>query len=315
MNPVLAGLLVSPSTGEPLEYLERGGQAHLVSPSGECFPVTGGIPRFVASEAFTESFGFQWNQFDVRRPQEDEETFRERTGVDLETLGGLHVLDAGCGGGRYSLVAARHGARVVGVDRSRAVEMAHSLAGTQDRTLFVQADLSALPLRPRSFDLVFSIGVLHHAPDPAQALRSIAAAVKPGGRLSIWVYRQNTRPQERINQSLRHAAARLSRDRLLSLCRLAAGLGTIPLLNRTLNKVVPFSNHPSWTHRVCDNFDWYAPTYQYHYRPAQVRGWLEELGFCEVEELHPRGPRLQRWAVRAGLVPGSGINMTARRPG
>ena len=38
------------------------------------------------------------------------------------------------------------------------------------------------------FDLAFSIGVIHHLQDPGRALQRMARAVKPGGRVLIWVY-------------------------------------------------------------------------------------------------------------------------------
>src|SRR3954447_3783678 len=90
------------------------------------FPVTGGVPR-LAGESYVASFGRQWNRYDVARVEEDEATFRVKTGVEPQALGGLLVLDAGCGGGRYARLTARHGARVVGVDLSAAVEKAAAL--------------------------------------------------------------------------------------------------------------------------------------------------------------------------------------------
>src|SRR5262245_24354704 len=93
---------------------------------GAHYPILDGIPRF-AGESYVASFGRQWNRYDVARDEEDEATFRVKTGVDPRDLGGMLVLDAGCGGGRYARLAGRHGARVVGVDLSEAVEKAAGL--------------------------------------------------------------------------------------------------------------------------------------------------------------------------------------------
>jgi len=50
-----------------------------------------------------------------------------------------------------------------------------------------------LPFKDR-FDLAFSIGVIHHLEYPERALKKMARAVKPGGRVVIWVYgRENNR--------------------------------------------------------------------------------------------------------------------------
>jgi SAM-dependent methyltransferase len=275
--------------------------------------VRNGIPRFV-DDGFADSFGFQWTHFDVRQKQEDEETFELKVGVSLQTLAGMRVLDAGCGGGRYARIAAENGAQVVAVDRSRAVDKAQTLIPKGLAVQFVQADLNSLPLRPASFDLVYSIGVLHHSPDARAAFGAVAKMVRPGGRLSVWLYRQNARWQEWINDQLRRRAASMGRDALLRWCRAAAVVGGAPLLNRTLNKIVNFSNHPRWENRVCDNFDWYSPAYQSHHRMEEIQGWFVEEGFREIRELPPaKEGRLYRRAFERGWIVGSGVNCTGVR--
>src|SRR4051794_26854948 len=88
------------------------------------YPVVRGIPRF-AGQSYTASFGRQWNRYDVARDEEDLATFPVKTGAAPADLKGLLVLDAGCGGGRYARLAGRHGARVIGVDLSTAVDKAN----------------------------------------------------------------------------------------------------------------------------------------------------------------------------------------------
>lgn len=314
---------ISPRTGVPLVWENRGEKtgetemepAALVSIDGrERFPVEGGIPRFVEQEEFTASFGYQWNRFDVRQAREDEETWEIKTGVRLSEVNGLRVLDAGCGGGRYCRVLAERGALVVGVDRSIAVNKARELTADFDNACYAQADLTTLPLRRASFDLVFSIGVLHHGPDPRSAFRVIADMVRPGGRLSVWLYRRNSWPQEKLNDALRFVARCLPRPVLVTACQGGAILGAIPGINRVLNKVVNFSNHPRWENRVCDNFDWYAATYQAHYDPREVTRWFQESGFVEIRELLPaKSGKLYCSAWRNGLIIGSGVNITGLR--
>ena len=89
----------------------------------------GGIVRFV-EQAHLESFGTEWNRFDGVRAEEDRRVFEVKTGVSLDDLSGLRVLDAGCGGGRYSRLAALAGAEVIGADQSTAVEKAVEQIGT-----------------------------------------------------------------------------------------------------------------------------------------------------------------------------------------
>jgi SAM-dependent methyltransferase len=224
------------------------------------------------------------------------------------------VLDAGCGGGRYARLAGRHGARVIGVDLSAAVEKAAALcAGWPDVTI-VQADLLDLPLAEAAFDVAFSIGVLHHSPDPRRAFAQVAARVKPGGRLAVWLYRKNTPPQEALNTALRAVTTRLPARVLEPVCAGLGVLGGIPVLNKTLNKVVNFSNHPDWTLRVCDSFDWYAPRYQSHHTTAELERWFSEEGFEDLTVLPPaRSGRLYDWAYRHDLILGSGVNVAGTK--
>jgi SAM-dependent methyltransferase len=53
----------------------------------------------------------------------------------------------------------------------------------------VLGDLTRPPVQP-VFDLAFSVGVLHHLPEPEAGARSIASVVRDGGRMVVWVYGQ-----------------------------------------------------------------------------------------------------------------------------
>jgi SAM-dependent methyltransferase len=180
----------------------------------------------------------------------------------------------------------------------------------------VQADLLNLPLAEAAFDLAFSIGVMHHSPDPRRAFAQVAARVKPGGRLAVWLYRRNTAPQEAVNSALRAVTTRLPARVLETVCVGLGVLGSVPVLNRSLNKLANFSSHPDWTLRVCDNFDWYAPRYQSHHTVEELQGWFRAEGFDDLRVLPPaRSGRAYDWAYRHDLIVGSGVNVVGTRAG
>jgi SAM-dependent methyltransferase len=280
---------------------------------GHVFPITAGIPRFVAQRHLA-SFGRQWNRYEVAHEAEDRATFEAKTGISLSSLRGLRVLDAGCGGGRYSRVVGEAGATVVGADHSTAVEKAAKLCGHLPDVGFVQADLKRLPFEPSSFDVAFSIGVMHHDANTRGVFDSVARMVKPGGRLAVWLYRRNQWWQESVNSALRRRSVRLDPERLERLCRVGAFLGGIPVLKQTLNKIVNFSAHPNWENRLCDTFDWYAPEYQHHHTLTELCDWFYSAGFDDLKILPPekRG-RLYRWAYAQNLLIGSGVNVLGTR--
>lgn len=116
--------------------------------------------------------------------------------IEREELGpvaGLDVLHLQCHFGYDSLVLARDGARVTGLDFSPAAiaaarALAHDL-GLSDRARFVEADLHDAPRAidaPASFDLVFvSWGALMWLPDIERWAGIVAHFLRPGGRLYL----------------------------------------------------------------------------------------------------------------------------------
>lgn len=312
LSQELLDALRDPATGSPLEWDES--LSALSSQNTEhSWPVIKGIPRFVEQEHLS-SFGLQWNKYEVAHDDEDRATFSAKTGLDLSELQGLKILDAGCGGGRYCKVAAEAGGIVFGADHTTAVEKAQSLCNHLDRVNLVQADLKQLPFEPESFDFVFSIGVMHHDKDTRAVFDAVSKMVKPGGRYSVWLYRKNQWWQEGINSCLRKVTTRMPPEKLERWCRLGAWLGGIPVLNKTLNKIVNFSNHPNWENRVCDTFDWFAPAYQYHHTVEELQSWFEQAGFENLKVLPPeKTGSFYRWCYHHNLLIGSGVNIQGTR--
>ena len=165
---------------------------------GSCtarFPITRGVPRFADlaqieqdKAATASSFGWQWQHF----TQEDERYAEQMLGwlapVKEDFFEDKVVLEGGCGKGRHTVLAARWGARdVVGVDLSDAVESAFAATRGSENMHIVQADLYRLPVA-QVFDYAFTVGVIHHLPDPYLGFKSLASKIKPGGYLSVWVY-------------------------------------------------------------------------------------------------------------------------------
>lgn len=273
------------------------------------WPIVNGIPRFVASQHL-ESFGRQWTKYEVAHDDEDRKTFVAKTGLRLADLQGLRILDAGCGGGRYSKVCGESGAEVFGADHTQAVDKAAQLCSHLPKVRFVQADLKHLPFELESFDVAFSIGVMHHDVDTRAVFEAVAKMVKPGGRYAVWLYRRNQPWQEWINDALRKRTTNMNPDRLERWCVWGARLGGIPLVKQTLNKIVNFSAHPNFENRVCDTFDWYAPAYQYHHTVAELLDWFETAGFTDLKVLPPEKTGwLYRWVYEKDLLIGSGVNV------
>lgn len=304
----LLEVLRNPENHFSLEF-DKESQLLVDQQTSQSYSVIKGIPRFVEQEHLS-SFGLQWNKYEVAHADEDRATFTAKTGLPLCELKGLKILDAGCGGGRYSKVAAEAGGMVFGADHTTAVEKAQKLCNHLENVHLVQADLKHLPFEPSSFDFVFSIGVMHHDKDTRAVFNAVANMVKPGGRYSVWLYRKNQWWQEWINSALRKTTTRMSPEKLEKWCRLGAWFGGVPVINKILNKIVNFSNHPHWENRVCDTFDWYAPAYQYHHTIEELKSWFEQAGFEDLKILPPeKSGTLYRWCYKHNLLIGSGVNI------
>jgi SAM-dependent methyltransferase len=165
------------------------------SSQGHRFSITRGIPRFAnlsqveAEKAATASrFGWSWTHFSHSNERYTEQFLAWIDPVKQDFFKDKIVLEGGCGKGRHSRLAGSWGATdVIGVDLSSAVETAFEWTRDQPNVHIIQADIYHLPLA-RVFDYAFSVGVLHHLPDPRAGFLSVAAKVKPQGHISAWVY-------------------------------------------------------------------------------------------------------------------------------
>ena len=103
-------------------------------------------------------------------------------------LPALDVADVGCGEGYLTIEAASWARQVIGVDRSDEVlERAKALAARRKVTNveWRKGDLTRLPLRDESLDVVLLSQALHHANDPERAMAEAARVLRPGGRVLI----------------------------------------------------------------------------------------------------------------------------------
>jgi SAM-dependent methyltransferase len=95
---------------------------------------------------------------------------------------GLDVLDIGCGPGFMLKTFIESGAtRVAGVDLSYSMLESAARSGRGKGATLLQADVTSLPVRPQSFDIVFSRGSIFFWPELEMAFSAIAHAIKPGG--------------------------------------------------------------------------------------------------------------------------------------
>ena len=195
------------------------------------FPITSGIPRFANLEHVESdkretaaNFGWQWQHFTQEDEQYAEQFLGWITPVTAEFFRDKVVLEGGCGKGRHTQLAARWGAReVIGIDLSAAVETAFAATRSLPNAHIVQADIYHLPFA-RKFDYAFSVGVLHHLPDPRGGFMSLASKVRPGGHVSAWIYgaENNEWITRYVNPVRERITSRIDQRVLLQLSKIPA---------------------------------------------------------------------------------------------
>jgi SAM-dependent methyltransferase len=274
------------------------------------FAVRRGVPRFVEVDeierekaATAENFGWQWQHFTQGDERYDEQFRGWIAPVGPEFFQDKIVLEGGCGKGRHTQLAANWGAtEVIGVDLSDAVETAFAATRALPNAHIIQADIYHLPLKRCAFDYAFSVGVLHHLPDPRTGFISLSTRVKSGGHLSAWVYgAENNEWITRWVSPLRErVTSRISRGTLLHLSKLptalvyAATKGIYAPLNRSargaalarhlfyndyLNSIAGFG----WREQHTIVFDHLVAPTAFYISRAEFEEWWREIKASDVQ--------------------------------
>jgi SAM-dependent methyltransferase/uncharacterized protein YbaR (Trm112 family) len=214
------------------------------------------------------------------------------------------ILDAGTGLGREAMdfcEACRDG-EVFGVDLSEAVDVAYLNTRKYSNIHIIQADLMRLPFKKRTFDFIFSEGVLHHTPDTKKAFRALLTFLAPEGEIAIYVYKKKGPIREFCDDYIREFTTKLSDKECWGFSRKMTKFGKalsdlniefeipedIPMLEMKAGKYDLqrfFYYHIFkcfWNDRFTFdednliNFDWYHPAYAWRHTPDELKGWCVE---------------------------------------
>lgn len=190
---------------------------------GSRFPVIGGIPRMLplplrhhltslhgtffreypdlvpengtgdGNEKVAKTLlGYSYQYLQMPDPEREiarwKDSFMGAIPVTGDFFKGKTGIDVGCGNGRHLYWAHEFGAEVVGLELSEGVELASANTADCQRSYVVQGDIYHLPFKNNVFDFAYSIGVLHHLPDPREGFHRVLPSLKPGSQIFFWVY-------------------------------------------------------------------------------------------------------------------------------
>lgn len=195
----------------------------------------------------------------------------EELQIHPEWFKGKKVLDAGCGGGRWSYGFAQLGANVTCVDVNEAAlkrtSEALSAFDVEKRFLLVPLEGLNNVLNERDFDLVWSWGVLHHCQSFNGALRNVTNHVRPGGVFYTYLYgRESISYEDDI---------RLFKERVRYNY----------FLNENEKYAYLLKKAGGDTNRIHQLHDEIAPLMNRRLTEQVVRSALENLGFEQIERV------------------------------
>lgn len=267
------------------------------------------VEKFIRIQRNTKiSFEYEWLRYDVNLEEEDKAVFLTDSQLSEEELRGKVILDAGCGMGRYTRIAGQMGGEIVGVDLSKSVLKAYQMTQDNPFVHIIQGDIFKLPFRDKQFDIIYSMGVLHHTPDTRRSFLSLTKYLRKRGIISLWVYGTAGRFQDFITNPLSENRQRYAKNNMAKrfywvivsfreivfkvirsftiklyvpllylLCYPLAAIGRVPLL-----KYLTASVHKNWRVRLLENFDWFSPQYQHHHTKEDVLSWFKEADFDDI---------------------------------
>ena len=315
MKEKLLDLLACPTCGGDifLAYASKYDDKEIIDGVLTCkkcdreYKVVRGVPRFVDlgkieedKAATAENFGWQWTNFTQEDPKYNEQFLGWLQPVKKEFFKDKIVLEGGCGKGRHTKLAAEWGAKeVVGIDLGDGVETAFAVTRKMPNAHIIQCDIFKLPLK-KAFDYAFSVGVLHHTPDPKKAFVSLASKVKKDGYISAWIYgaENNEWISKFVNPIRTSFTSQISQPLLYQLSKLPT-LGVFlstKLLYRPMNAVSKpvanklfyneYLNHLGtfgWREQHNIVFDHLVAPTAFYIAKDDFASWWKEIGAENVE--------------------------------
>lgn len=275
---------------------------NLICSCGKVYPIFESSINFLDSnsnaysignlEKIDQSFSQQWKMFDY--DNKDFKTwdwdirsrliqFFKEMSIRHQTLNNKLLLDAGCGNGVLTSWLSLFGCKTVGIDISdsifRANIQSRKILRNDNRPVFVKGSLTNPPFQEKTFDYIYSSGVLHHNKNTREVLSVLCPLLQDDGRIYVWLYSENM-----INflfvRPFRKITTKLPLDLLHGLTYMLAFPFSI------LRSVSSFLGLRKYVKKSVDELqlsihDTFSPTYAHHHTEKELIDWFNELGFTK----------------------------------
>jgi len=287
-------------------------------PCKKKYPIKKYIPSFLIEEVeYSDSFSEQWikfnkTQIDSKNILESEIRFKSEIS-SFENLKNKNILEIGSGAGRFLNVISKKTSPklIVGIDPSDAVYSSfESLKESEVDFLIAKCSVYNLPFK-RSFDLVYSIGVLHHTPDPFLSFKCMTMTAKESARVAVSVYENSLYPRPNKNsigvlfneflwslnllrvEIFRVFTTKIPFRLMFYYCKffipILHKINRIPVIRfvRYLFPSTCYKNLPvEWS--MVDTMDTYSTQIVHQYRCKDIYNWFRTLQFSDISVMNSR---------------------------
>ncbi len=234
-----------------------------------------------------ERFGYEWGEYSQLDDRYEEQFLRWVPHLSKKDWSGKKFLDVGCGMGRNSYWPMKYGASsgtAVDVDDRSLKSARQTLAPFKDMHI---ENCSAYELPwTCEFDIVFSVGVIHHLEFPEKALKKMVQCCKKNGKVVIWVYgrENNGWLLWGLNPARKLLLSHLPIKVVHALSILPAALLWV-MLRMGLNQLEYFRllRTFKFSHLRSIVFDQMLPRIANYWRKDEVRTFMEQAGLTQVD--------------------------------
>jgi 2-polyprenyl-3-methyl-5-hydroxy-6-metoxy-1,4-benzoquinol methylase len=224
-----------------------------------------------------KAFEYQWKNLqdgaylltDKRFKEGAVEFLTSELGIDKKWFKGKNILDAGCGGGRWSYGFLKLGANVTAIDYAKSAvdSTLKNCSEFSNRLEAYQIDIleeTELKKLNKKFDMIFSWGVLHHTGNTKKAFENLVPFLKPNSIMHVYIYGRWS----------------LNKRAILFLSNTF-----LPILNLNQQKWILAKVAPKG--RLHTFFDTLSPKIADTHTDSEVISWFRENNFANIKRIYP----------------------------